>query len=292
MSYEALVLNVFIASPGDTRDARDSIERLIWSWNLDRSRNEKVVLMPLRWESGAVPGMAGDDPQDILNRQLVDQADIVIGLFYTRLGIPTNRADSGTVEEIERSHARGVPVHIYFSETALPPDLDIEKYAELRKFRERISESVLYGTYASFDDLAAKVRVALESDVQQLVGAGKDSAAVTLGAGAVIRSKYEYDREADFGRNGKMRYRNRRQRLMVKNIGSAEARNLKVSIEAIGPGNAPIMLHDEVIENLPPDAEVPLPVVMHMGVASQWRVITEWTEGENKKTSEQTVVAF
>ncbi|MEV2246807.1 hypothetical protein [Streptomyces sp. NPDC049970] len=292
MSYEAMVLNVFIASPRDTRDARDAIERSIWSWNLDRSRAEKVILMPLRWENSAVPGMAGEDPQDILNRQLVDQADIVIGLFHTRLGVPTNRAVSGSVEEIERSHERGTPVHIYFSETPLPPDLDIEKYAELREFRERIGETVLYGTYASLEDLTAKVRMALESDVRDLVGGAQKSSAPALDVGAVLRTKYEYDREAEIDRKGKMRYRNRRERLVVKNIGNVEAKNLEVAIEAIGPGEPPEKFEDQVIESLLPDSDIVFPLFMHMGVASQWRVITRWVEGETEKSSEQTVMAF
>lgn len=292
MSYEAMVLNVFIASPGDTRDARDAIERSIWSWNLDRSRAEKVILMPLRWEHSAVPGMAGEDPQDILNRQLVDQADIVIGLFHTRLGVPTNRAVSGSVEEIERSHERGTPVHIYFSETPLPPNIDIEKYTQLREFRERIGETVLYGTYASLEDLTAKVRIALESDVRDLVGDAQTSSAPALDVGAVLRSKYEYDRESEIDRKGKTRYRNRRHRLVVKNIGNVEAKNLEVTIEAVGPGNPPARFDDQMIENLLPDADIVLPVVMHSGVASQWRVITKWVEGETEKTSEQTVMAF
>ena len=51
--------------------------------------------------------------QSILNRQLVDEADIVVGLFHSRLGQPTSRGASGTAEEIDRSVERGVKVHVF-----------------------------------------------------------------------------------------------------------------------------------------------------------------------------------
>jgi hypothetical protein len=51
------------------------------------------------WEISATPA-AGDRPQAIINRQVVDQADILVGAFWTRLGTPAGRALSGTVEEM------------------------------------------------------------------------------------------------------------------------------------------------------------------------------------------------
>ena len=62
----------------------------------------------------------GGDPQSIINRQLVDEADIVIELFHCRLGRPTSPSASGTVEEIDRSVERGAKVHVFFSEMPIP----------------------------------------------------------------------------------------------------------------------------------------------------------------------------
>ncbi len=73
-------MSVLIASPGDTSEARDAVESPIGSWNRDRAKTRRVVLLPFRWETDAVPAM-GSDPQSIINRQLVDSSDIVVALF-------------------------------------------------------------------------------------------------------------------------------------------------------------------------------------------------------------------
>lgn len=88
--FEARVLTVLIASPGDTADARDAVEHTILGWNRDRSQRERVVLLPVRWETDSIPEM-GSDGQSIINRQLVDSADAVVALFHSRLGAPTPR---------------------------------------------------------------------------------------------------------------------------------------------------------------------------------------------------------
>lgn len=41
------------------------------------------------------------DPQLIINNSIIKNADMVIALFGSRLGTPTARATSGTIEEIE-----------------------------------------------------------------------------------------------------------------------------------------------------------------------------------------------
>jgi hypothetical protein len=50
---------------------------------------------------------------------LVDRSDIVIAIFYHKLGSPTQRAISGTAEEISRSVRAGKPVHIFVNTAEL-----------------------------------------------------------------------------------------------------------------------------------------------------------------------------
>ncbi len=106
VGFEARVLTVLIASPGDTVNARDVVDQTILSWNRDRSHAERVVLLPVPWEADAVPEI-GSDGQSIINRQLVDRADIVVALFHSRVVAPTPRAESGTAEEIDRCGRAG-----------------------------------------------------------------------------------------------------------------------------------------------------------------------------------------
>jgi hypothetical protein len=53
------------------------------------------------WELDATPQF-GLDPQAAVNEQLVDSSDILVAILWTRLGSPTPRSPSGTVEEITR----------------------------------------------------------------------------------------------------------------------------------------------------------------------------------------------
>src|SRR5699024_4218869 len=115
MSFNANVLQVLIASPGDTMEARDAVEGALHGWNASRSEREQVILLPRRWETDAVPTM-GSSGQETINAQLVDKCDIVTALFDARLGQATKKAVSGTAEEIERAAAGGKPVHVWFSD--------------------------------------------------------------------------------------------------------------------------------------------------------------------------------
>ena len=167
MAFVAHVLSVFIASPGDTSEYRDAVEAALHRWNGMRSANAGVVLLPRRWEVDGVPLMGGDG-QSQLNSQLVDKADLVIGIFHTRLGKETPRGKSGTAEEIERTHAAGKPVHVYRSTAPLPSDVDTVQVEELRGFLLEMQKDGLTGSFATAEDLQNQVHAAIELDLTSL----------------------------------------------------------------------------------------------------------------------------
>lgn len=100
----------------------------------------------------------GDHPQNILNKQGVDGADIVIAIFGSRLGSPTENSLSGTVEEIKRAIDAGKPVHLYFFKGASPNDVDVNQLDGLRKFKKRMQGRGLFGEYEDADTLIQYVR--------------------------------------------------------------------------------------------------------------------------------------
>jgi hypothetical protein len=275
--FEARVLTVLIASPGDTADARDVVEQTILSWNRDRSHTERVVLLPIRWETDAVPEM-GADGQSIINRQLVDRADIVVALFHTRVGAPTPRAESGTAEEIDRAVERGAPVHVYFAETAYPYGVDPDELKRLQAFRQTIQDRGLLGRYVSAEDLAAKVRTALEHDVAWLVAAPQSAGRDDTGPPrphAVLRARYEAT-----------------DRLVVENLGDGPAENVEVKLEAIGEGAAPELVGYSPIEKLLPRTGYPMLLAVTMATAAQWRVQMRWQEAGDTFAETQSVSSF
>src|ERR1700731_2767221 len=95
------------------RNAKLPLRRFI-EWNALDGEAESVVLLPVAWETHATP-RSGVRPQAAINEQLVDQSDILVGMFWTKLGTSTGVAPSGTVEEIERFISAGKPTLLYFS---------------------------------------------------------------------------------------------------------------------------------------------------------------------------------
>src|SRR5258708_4201917 len=136
MSYIAQVLKIMIASPGDVAAERNVIRDVVHDWNATHSEERAQVLLPIGWETHSAPEM-GDRPQEIINRQLLRGCDLLIAVFWTRIGSPTGKADSGTVEEIEEHIAAGKPAMVYFSGAPVHLEsVQAEQYAALKQFRE------------------------------------------------------------------------------------------------------------------------------------------------------------
>ncbi|WP_076264025.1 DUF4062 domain-containing protein [Intrasporangium flavum] len=273
MSFPAHVLNVFIASPGDTSAYRDAVERALHRWNGVRSERAGVVLLPRRWEVDGVPLMGGDG-QSQLNTQLVDKADIVIGIFHTRLGQPTPRSKSGTAEEIERTHAAGKPVHVYRSTAPLPVDVDTKKVEELRTFLAEMEKDGLTGSFATDEDLQSQVQAAIEHDLTSL-SLGVAIAPSQGSPHAVLRAHFEPSSTTSY--------------LRIANHGNATAMGVSFKLEPIGDGVVPNMW-DETKPDLIPNSDYPYPLLTHSGTPNAVRVRMSWREEDAEDYyQEQTV---
>lgn len=145
-----------VASPSDVPQERVIVRDVIAEWNAIHAKDRKTVLMPLGWETHATPEM-GDRPQSIINGQLLKDADLLVAMFWTRIGSPTGVAKSGTVEEIEEHIGSGKPAMIYFSSAPVRPDsIDEEQYSALKEFRESLLERGLFEQYESLGEFRSK----------------------------------------------------------------------------------------------------------------------------------------
>jgi len=152
MSFRANVLKVMIASPGDVSEERRIVTEEIYRWNDANASARHLVLLPVKWETHSTPQM-GSSPQEIINRQILDDADIVIGIFGTRIGTPTEKHVSGTVEEIKEHVAAGKTAKVYFSDVPVSPsEVITEQYESVKKFRIECQSMELYSTFRSTDD--------------------------------------------------------------------------------------------------------------------------------------------
>jgi hypothetical protein len=131
-----------------------------------------VVLLPVMWETHAYPD-ASAPAQPVINKQVVDLADIVVAIFWTTLGSPTAEAESGTVEEIERARKAGKHVLLYFCEMPTAPlDNDTTALDQLRAYKERIKTESLFSSYSTINELREKVRKDLTRLVHDRVKSG------------------------------------------------------------------------------------------------------------------------
>src|SRR5690606_4147976 len=151
MSYPAHVFTVMIASPGDVAAERAIVREVLSEWNAIHAQSRKIVLLPAGWESHSSPDM-GKPAQSIINEQVLDKCDLLVGVFWTRIGSQTTEYASGTVEEIERHIASGKPAMLYFSEQPARLDsVDSKQYEELMKFK---SSCMSRGLYQTYDDMS------------------------------------------------------------------------------------------------------------------------------------------
>lgn len=148
----ATILNVLVASPSDVSAERDAVESAIQEWNGNHHERMGIMLQPVRWETHSYPA-SGNRPQAILNKQIVESGDILIGIFGNKLGTPTGKAQSGTIEEIEEFRKVGKYVALYFSTGDVPRTVDREQLKALEDYQRERQKDTLYGTFQSTEEL-------------------------------------------------------------------------------------------------------------------------------------------
>lgn len=162
MAYAARILEVMIASPGDVTGERQIVREILNEWNVVHARSRKVMLVPVGWETHSAPELGGR-AQQMINDRLLVHCDLLVGIFWTRLGSPTGVAVSGTVEEIDEHVKAGKPAMLYFSKAPVVPDsLDADQYTKLKEFK---AWAMTQGLVAEFDD-AADFRDRLRRDLE------------------------------------------------------------------------------------------------------------------------------
>jgi hypothetical protein len=280
----ANVLNVLIASPGDTSELRDVVELALHEWNGDRALASGVILLPRRWETNAVSDLEGPDGQSVINHQLVDDADIVIGVFQATLGRATPRAASGTAEELERAKEAGKRVHVYFSSMPLPRDHDRLQLAALDEFKAVIADLGLYSPFESANTLKDLVKRAIEYDILRLA---LSAPVIRAHAGASPRAFYEFVLEP----NKQGRSVRRRENLVIVNDGDVAAEDTTVTLKSLEVGQeAPTPFSKPVPFTLAPNGGVyKMPILLYAGSASQVEATIEWTEDDEPRFAVQTV---
>ncbi|MGD0884333.1 MAG: DnaB-like helicase C-terminal domain-containing protein [Thermodesulfovibrionales bacterium] len=148
-------IKLFMASPDDTSEERRIYTEVVESINRSRGTLEDFYLEPVKWESYAYPETG--NPQDIINR-LLEDAELVIIVFWNKIGAPTKNFPSGTMEEFfvasDNFRATGKPsIKIYFRKPSVPKNkVDAEELVKLFEVKESIKNMALYKDYETQED--------------------------------------------------------------------------------------------------------------------------------------------
>jgi|GEM_PF-6765709 len=143
MSSKRTVFKIFVIGPSDTNDEREIAKSVIQRVNALVGSGHNAMLEYLGWDTDVLAGI-GDDGQDVINRSIGNNYDAVVGFLWSRLGSPTARADSGTVEEyelaLERASKREINHVLWFirNEDIDPRSTDLEQLKKANEFIERV----------------------------------------------------------------------------------------------------------------------------------------------------------
>lgn len=152
-----------------------------------------------RWEVDASPGLHLEGPQGLIDDGMrMEDADLVIGIFWNRLGTPVPEAESGTAHELRRAWSQwrtaGRPqVFVYFCErkVRLKTVTEAAQLHALFRFREAIPAEQMRWQYATTMDFERDVRQHLTRYLLRLARPMIDIASGELGRTTVPQDTWD-----------------------------------------------------------------------------------------------------
>ncbi len=137
MPRDIKVYDLLISCPDDVSEYIDLIDKEINSFNNFYGRSNNIIIRSQHWSKNPFPEF-GNQPQQLLDEQIVDNSDMAICIFWTRFGTSTEKYGSGTEEEIERMIFMGKQVFLYFLDKPVSPSkIDQLQYSKVQSFMDK-----------------------------------------------------------------------------------------------------------------------------------------------------------
>jgi hypothetical protein len=293
MTYSATAYRLLLSAPGDVSDEDiATVMATIARWNAVYGPQFGAVVVPTHWKlhSAAEHGIR---PQESLNVQLVEKADIVIAIFWQRLGSPTGEAASGTLEEIEEATAAGAYVAILRCARDLPRrGVDPDQLKKLDEFYEQVATRSLMLDFADSAELTRHVDAILNASVTR-TRARAETVVEGVGSGAAVWPRIESGETAETDARGRIRTR-RSWRLVLANTGQEPARRVRYRLEQENPeDHLPIELDARrELEVLAPGGEASYTLLMTAAATAQMRCVVEWEDSAGEHANAATLRAY
>lgn len=172
---------IFLASPSDLLDERESITDVINELNLTYGNPNNIVLELLKWETNSAPAISKYEVQNIINDD-IPTYDLFIGLLWMRFGTPTKEFGSGTEEEFSIAYTKfkennnSLQILFYFKNA--PPksleDINPEQLSKVKDFKLTLGDkNVLFWDYNSKDELTRFLRLHIPTRIENLKSKNK-----------------------------------------------------------------------------------------------------------------------
>lgn len=152
MPSKVTVYDLLISCPADVGDAVKIIEEVVDTFNQKYNSTLNLGIRTRYWKKSSYP-QSGGKPQELLNKQFVEDCDLAVAIFKTRFGTPTDQYESGSEEEIEIMLNAGRQVFLYFDDSPVSPsNIDSEQYQKVKDFEEKYKQRGIYYSFKSLEE--------------------------------------------------------------------------------------------------------------------------------------------
>jgi len=276
MSYQALVLRLLISAPGDIpSESITIIRKTISQWNFSHGEQLGIIVLPISWTEHAVAEF-GDRPQELLNQQIVKEADLAVALFRDRLGTPTGKAESGKQIAILTDESARTPLK----------GQSIKERQRLEKYLNTLRERSLVLSYASDNELFSHINNFLNQKAKKIQQDTKQGKTQDQG-----KFTDENDFDPSEGVWPRAEHIEKKWKFVLKNTSHGPASNVDFVFNDL-PQDALFMVTREKgsLGTIPPGQEVKFPLTLGYGSPDTVECTVTWTDAKgNQRTTQATV---
>lgn len=149
------ILRIVVASPSDVRAEREIVTEVVEELNRNLAAVVDLRLEVSRWETDAFPGFHAEGPQGWIDPRLrIQDCDLLIGIFWKRIGTKTPGGKSGTEHEFQTAYeewkATGRPqIMVYFCQRPYMPlsKAETDQQGRVLEFKDAFPEQGLWWSY-------------------------------------------------------------------------------------------------------------------------------------------------
>lgn len=142
-------VRVIVASPSDVAKERKMVNLAVEEVNRNIAHTRGLHFEVWKWETDSAPGFHVDGPQGKVDESMrIQDADIVIAIFWSRFGTPVADAGSGTEHELRKAYeawkaTRRPDIWVYFcTEKVSLTKANFEDGPKIIALRESLDEAL------------------------------------------------------------------------------------------------------------------------------------------------------